>query len=92
MVVSALVFEAGRLAWLRSAWRQERIRPLVSKPTVTELLRVLAYPKFGLSPAEQGILQADFLPFCEPVARTPLARKNSAWSSMGCSNLGTQFA
>ena len=45
VVVSALVFEAGRLAWLRSAWRRERIKPLVSKSTVTELLRVLAYPK-----------------------------------------------
>lgn len=39
----------------------------MSKLTVTELLRVLAYRKFGLSPAEQGILQADYLPFCEPV-------------------------
>jgi len=67
VVVSALVFEAGRLAWLRCAWRQECIRPLVSKPTVTELLRVLAYPKFGLSPSEQRILQADYLPFCESV-------------------------
>lgn len=70
VVVSALVFEDGRLAWLRSAWRRERIRPLVSKPTVVELLRVLTYAKFGLSPAEQEILQADYLPFCEPVIAT----------------------
>ena len=75
VVVSAVVFEAGRLAWLRSAWRQERIRPLVSKPTVTELLRVLAYPKFCLSPAEQGILQGDYLPFCEPVTVTVPAKR-----------------
>ena len=74
VVVSALVFEAGRLAWLRSAWRRERIKPLVSKSTVTELLRVLAYPKFRLSPGEQGILQADYLPFCEPVTVTGMAR------------------
>ncbi len=74
VVVSALMFEAGRLAWLRSAWREERIRPLVSKPTVTELLRVLAYPKFRLSATEQAILQADYLPFCEPVPATATAK------------------
>ncbi|MGH8597172.1 MAG: putative toxin-antitoxin system toxin component, PIN family [Gammaproteobacteria bacterium] len=75
VVVSALIFEAGRLAWLRSAWRQERIRALVSKPTVTELLRVLAYPKFGLSQTEQAILQADYLPYCEPVTATMPAKR-----------------
>lgn len=67
VIVSALVFESGRLAWLRSAWRQELIRPLVSKATASELLRVLAYPKFSLSLGEQQILQADYLPFCESV-------------------------
>jgi putative PIN family toxin of toxin-antitoxin system len=69
-VVSALVFDGGRLAWLRSAWRQEVIRPLVSKATVSELLRVLAYAKFCLSVQEQQVLQADYLPFCEPVTAT----------------------
>lgn len=75
VVVSALVFEAGRLAWLRGAWRRDCIRPLVSKPTATELLRVLVYPKFGLSPVEQEILQADYLPFCEPVTATVPAKR-----------------
>lgn len=70
VVVSALVFETGQLAWLRSAWRKERIKPLVSKSTVKELLRVLAYPKFRLSPDEQEIFQADYLPFCESVIAT----------------------
>lgn len=70
VVVSALVFDGGRLAWLRSAWRQELIRPRVSKATVSELLRVLAYPKFCLAPEEQRVLQADYLPFCEPVTAT----------------------
>jgi len=55
----------------------ERIKPLVSKPTVTELLRVLAYPKFRLSPGKQGILQADYLPFCEPVTATLAPRRIS---------------
>ena len=75
VVVSALVFEASRLAWLRHAWREEQIRPLVSKHTVAELLRVLAYPKFDLSPREQGILQADYLPFCEAVIAAVPARR-----------------
>jgi putative PIN family toxin of toxin-antitoxin system len=70
VVVSALVIETGQLAWLRSAWRKERIKPLASKSTVTELLRVLAYPKFRLSPDEQEILQADYLPICESVSAT----------------------
>lgn len=75
VVVSALIFEAGRLAWLRRAWRDALIKPFVSKPTVAELLRVLAYPKFSLSSAEQGILQADYLPFCEAVNATVPARR-----------------
>ena len=75
VVVSALVFDGGRLAWLRSAWRQERIRPLVSKATVSELLRVLAYPKFRLSLEEQRVLQAAYLPFCEPVTTTVPANR-----------------
>jgi uncharacterized protein len=41
-----------------------RCQPLVSKPTVTELIRVLAYPKFRLTKAEQDELLSDYLPFC----------------------------
>ena len=67
VVVSALVFETGRLAWLRGAWRRGAIRPLVSRDTVTELLRVLAYPKFQLAAGEQEVLLADYLPFCTAV-------------------------
>jgi putative PIN family toxin of toxin-antitoxin system len=36
--------------------------PLASRATVAELLRVLAYPKFGLSAEEQTELLADYLP------------------------------
>jgi putative PIN family toxin of toxin-antitoxin system len=80
VVVSALLFDGGRLARMRGAWRQDRVRPLVSKPTASELLRVLAYPKFRLSLEEQQILQADYLPFCEsvpatvPASRVPRSR------------------
>lgn len=65
VVVSALLFASGRLAWLRGAWRGRRVVPVVSRETAAELLRVLAYPKFKLTPGEQEYLLADYLPFAE---------------------------
>lgn len=66
-VVSALLFRAGRLSWLRAHWRQRGCVPLVSRATARELVRVLTYPKFQLS-AEQCLeLQGDYLPYCEIV-------------------------
>jgi putative PIN family toxin of toxin-antitoxin system len=44
-----------------------RFDPLVSRNTVTELLRVLAYPKFQLSETEREDLLADYLPYCTTV-------------------------
>lgn len=44
--------------------------PLASTATVQELVRVLAYPKFRLSQAEQGELSADYLPYAETVRIT----------------------
>jgi uncharacterized protein len=41
--------------------------PLASKATITELIRVLAYPKFKLTKSDQEDLLADYLPFCETV-------------------------
>jgi uncharacterized protein len=66
-LISALLFSAGRLAWLREAWQTRRFIPLVSRDTVNELIRVLAYPKFRLDAEEQESLLADFLPFAETV-------------------------
>jgi len=67
VVLSALVFAAGRLAPLRLAWQQARCRPLVSWVTTTELMRALAYPKFRLATAERQELLADYLPYCTTV-------------------------
>jgi uncharacterized protein len=64
-IVSALLFAHGRLAWMREAWQSGRCVPLASRATVAELIRVLAYPKFKLNPAEQEALLADYLPFAE---------------------------
>ncbi|MDO8263464.1 MAG: putative toxin-antitoxin system toxin component, PIN family [Gallionella sp.] len=67
LVLSALVFAHGRLAPLRHAWQGTHCQPLVSSVTATELIRVLAYPKFKLTAAEQQELLADYLPYCTTV-------------------------
>jgi putative PIN family toxin of toxin-antitoxin system len=69
VVLSALVFRNGVVAGLRVAWQAGRIVPLADRATAGELLRVLAYPKFGLSIAEQEALLADYLPWCRVVAK-----------------------
>ena len=68
VLVSALLFHGGTLAWLRDAWRSGSVVPLASRETTEELIRVLAYPKFALSDGERRDLLDDFLPFCESVA------------------------
>lgn len=67
LVLSALVFSQGRLSPLRQAWQGKQCQPLVSTVTATELIRVLAYPKFKLSAADQQELLADYLPYCTTV-------------------------
>jgi uncharacterized protein len=67
LVLSALVFRGGTAASLRLAWQQGACIPLVSSETVQELIRVLAYPKFRLTPAEQHELLADYLPYAHTV-------------------------
>ena len=66
-LVSALIFSRGRFTWLREAWQTKRFIALASHDTVSELLRVLAYPKFKLTRDEQETLLADFLPYVETV-------------------------
>jgi putative PIN family toxin of toxin-antitoxin system len=67
LVLSALVFSAGRLVALRHGWQAQRFTPLVSTATANELIRVLAYPKFRLNAEARENLLADYLPFCESV-------------------------
>lgn len=80
LVLSALVFAKGRLTPLRQAWQDQRIQPLASRDTAAEFIRVLAYPKFKLSPDEQRELLADYLPYCiivsipNPPPETPACR------------------
>ena len=67
-VLSALLFVNGRLVPLRAAWQSGELTPLLCAQTVEELLRVLAYPKFRLTPEEREELLADYLPYGEVVA------------------------
>lgn len=70
VVLSALTRPGGVSGRLRLAWQSQRFVPLVSRPTATELIRVLAYPKFKLTPEEQHDLLADYLPWAE-IFRVP---------------------
>ncbi len=67
VVLSALLFGGGAVGRVRRAWQQGAILPLASTTTVQELVRVLAYPKFRLSHAEQEELLADYLPYIKTV-------------------------
>lgn len=68
LVLSALVFAQGRLTPLRQAWQGGHFHPLLSNVMATELIRVLAYPKFKLSAQDQQELLADYLPYCTIVS------------------------
>ncbi len=73
-VLSALLFRSSSLSWLRHAWQGQEIVPLASHDTTTELLRVLCYPKFGLTDDEREDLLADYLPWCKTIiVSDPLA-------------------
>jgi putative PIN family toxin of toxin-antitoxin system len=65
VLVSALLFNQGRLSWLRPCWQQGQLKPVLAEPTARELLRVLAYPKFRLQAADRERLLEDLLPWCE---------------------------
>ncbi|MDW7710353.1 MAG: PIN domain-containing protein [Deferrisomatales bacterium] len=54
------------VAEFRWAWQRGAFRPLESWDTAAELVRVLACPKFRLSPAEKEVLLADYLPYAAP--------------------------
>ena len=80
VVLSALVRPGGVSGKLRLAWQSQWFVPLVSRETATELIRVLAYPKFKLSAEAQHDLLADYLPWAEtvrvpdPPPKTPACR------------------
>ena len=65
VLVSALLFTHGRLSWLRQAWQNGPLTPVLAQPTALELIRLLAYPKFRLSPQDRERLLEEVLPWAE---------------------------
>lgn len=47
IVLSALLFTSGRLAWIRHAWQGRQLQPLVCRETVNELLLVPTCGRLG---------------------------------------------
>ena len=70
VLLPTLLFHAGSLTWLRHAWQSGTIRPLASRETTTELVRVLHYPKLRLTRSEREDVLGDHLPWCETVRVT----------------------
>lgn len=67
VVVSALLF-GGTPGKLILLWKGKAITPLISRGILEEYLRVLAYPKFGLTEAEINFLiYNEILPWFQTV-------------------------
>ena len=82
VVLSALIWPGGVSGRLRLAWQGGLFTPLVSRVTASELIRVLAYPKFKLTHAEQHDLLADYLPWTQAVrVPDPPPATPPAWPS-----------
>ena len=65
--VSAVLFR-GPTSRIVSLWQTDRISVLMSAEVLKEYARVLAYPKFKLSPEEiQVIIEQEWLPYITPV-------------------------
>lgn len=75
VVVSALLFRHGELAWLRAAWQSGHFIPLASRATIEEILRVIGYEKFRLNQAQVEEVAALYLPHVEIVTVTESARR-----------------
>ena len=68
--ISALLFR-GKVSGLVNLWKEGKIIPLVSGEMLKEIIKVLAYPKFGLEEGEiESIINEDILPYIETVIIT----------------------
>ncbi len=68
VLLSALLFPAGSVSWLRQAWLSTTLRPLASHDTAAELIRVVSYSRFRLTGDERENLLGDYLPWCETIS------------------------
>lgn len=80
VVLSSLLFGGGSAARVRAGWQSGRFVPLARTATAQELVRVLGYPKFRLSPVEREELLGDFMPWVlvvrvpDPLPAAPACR------------------
>lgn len=80
VAVSAFVFRAGTRAWLREAIVNGALIPLVSDETLAEMVRVLAYPRFGLTAEDRENIIVHYMEHAEAIkqprtrARLPQCR------------------
>jgi uncharacterized protein len=75
VVVSALLFRHGELAWLRASWQSGHFVPLASRATIGEILRVIGYEKFRLGKAQMEEVAALYVPHVEIITVTDSARR-----------------
>jgi putative PIN family toxin of toxin-antitoxin system len=67
VIVSALLF-GGTPGELISLWKNNLIRPLVSKKIIGEYIKVLSYPKFKLTENEiHYLIYSEILPFFDVI-------------------------
>ena len=71
VLVSVLLLQQGRLEWIRAEWMAGRFTLLADKPCTDELLRGLAYPKFGLTKHDIEAVLSEYLPYTETVQSLP---------------------
>ena len=67
VVVSAILFPRGALRRFQGLWTRRVVIPLLSGATATELIRVLAYPKFRLDEDDIQSVLAAYVPFTETI-------------------------
>lgn len=70
-ILSALLFKSGRLTWIREGWLARRFIPLCSAATSDELIRAIAYRKFGLSEEDIRVMVGSYIGFAEVVNILP---------------------
>lgn len=77
VLVSVLLF-GGRLEEIYKAWKSGKLTLLFTEETLEEFVKVLHYPKFGLSEEEiDYLLYVEVLPFSEVIEKVYTLSENS---------------
>ena len=71
--ISALLFE-GEVSRLLTLWQKKAFHFLLTRSILDEYIRVLAYPKFQLTPKEiDTLIKEDLLPYTEIIQEKKVA-------------------